>query len=63
MDLSVLKLLETARIDIKNQGEGNDVKVRVLSGEHCKILPAPWFSKEGTGYTLLAEDNSFSFLC
>ena len=59
MDLSVLKLLETARIDIKNQGEGNDVKVRVLSGEHCKILPAPRFSKEGTGYTLVTEDKNF----
>ena len=59
MDLSVLKLLETARIDIKNQGEGNDVKVRVLSGEHCKILSAPWFSKEGTGHTLVTEDKNF----
>ena len=59
MDLSILELLETARIDIKNQGEGNDVKIRVLSGEHCKVLPAPWFSKNGTGYTLVAEDKNF----
>ena len=40
VDLSILELLETVRIDIKNQGEGNDVKIRVLAGELCKVLPA-----------------------
>lgn len=59
MELSILELLETARIDIKNQGEGNDVKIRVLAGELCKVLPVPWFSKEGTGYTLVAGDKNF----
>ena len=47
VDLSILKLLETARIDIKNQGEGNDVKVRVLSGEHCKNPSCPLVFQRG----------------
>lgn len=49
--------LKKARIDIKNKGEGNDVKVRVLDGDKSRVVHASWLSKGGNGYMLVAEDK------
>ena len=46
-----------ARIDLKNRGEGNDIKVKVLDGKKCLIYNAPWFSKEGKGYVLESREK------
>ena len=57
MEPDVLKWLNLARIDIKNQGEGNDVKVTVVEGEDCNIWQAGWFSHGGTGYVMETSDR------
>lgn len=49
--------LKKARIDIKNKGEGNDVKVKVLKGDKSRVVHAAWLSKGGNGYMLVAEDQ------
>ena len=41
-----------ARIDIKNQGEGNDVKVKFAEKGRHNFYQAGWFSKGGAGYVL-----------
>ena len=46
------RLLEMARIDIKNRGDGNDVKVIVAEGGDCKITKPSWFAKCGVGYQI-----------
>lgn len=47
-----------ARIDIKNQGEGNDVNLNVLQGENCNVTqPQWWCSKDGIGYVLETCDK------
>ena len=51
---------DKARIDIKNQGENNDVKIIVVEGGTCRIDKAEWFSKNGEGYTLSTSDKHFS---
>lgn len=57
MEPDVLKWLELARIDIKNQGEGNDVKVSVVEGNGCNIWQAGWFSHGGAGYVMETSDQ------
>ncbi|WP_074697422.1 hypothetical protein [Selenomonas sp. KH1T6] len=57
MEPAILKWFEMARIDIKNQGEGNDVKVAVAVGTNCNITQPQWFSKNGTGYVLETSDR------
>ena len=57
MEPDVLKWLNLARIDIKNQGEGNDVKVTVVEGEDCNIWQAGWFSHGGAGYVMETSDQ------
>ena len=57
MKNEILKWLKMARIDIKNQGEGNDVKVKVLEGEHCDVTKPQWFYGEGCGYVLETIDK------
>ena len=57
MNADMLKWLEMARIDIKNQGEGNDVKVIVLKGDNCNVYQAGWFSKGGAGYVMETSDQ------
>ncbi len=52
-----LKWLKLARIDIKNQGEGNDVNVKVLEGDGCSIAAPQWFAGEGVGYVLETYDK------
>ncbi len=52
-----LKWLDLARIDIKNQGEGNDVKVNVVEGAGCNITNPGWFANEGVGYVLETYDK------
>ena len=47
-----LEWLGMARIDIKNHGKGNDVKIEVVAGETYSITQPHWFSKEGKGYVL-----------
>lgn len=59
MDSNLLKWLEMARIDIKNQGDGNDVKVTVVEGEGCNVTKPRWFSKDGIGYVLETSDRHF----
>ena len=49
--------IDIARIDIKNQGENNDVKIKVLEGSNCNVDKAGWFSNGGIGYTLVTEDK------
>lgn len=53
----LLEWLQTARIDIKNQGEGNDVKVKVLEGNRCDISDAPGETEIGAGYSLATKDK------
>lgn len=55
MDSSVLKWLDMARIDIKNQGTSNDVKV--TEGENCSVTQPRWFSKDGAGYVIETSDK------
>ena len=57
MDSMVFKWLDMTRIDVKNQGEGNDVNVKVVSGVHCNVTHPDWFSKGGTGYVLETDDK------
>ena len=57
MDKAVLEWLNLTRIDIKNQGEGNDVTVTVLDGENSKVTRPRWFSKEGIGYVVETSDQ------
>lgn len=57
MNSAMREWLDMARIDIKNQGEGNDVKISVVKGEHCHIRKAQWFSKGGDGYVLETYEN------
>ena len=57
MEPDVLKWLNLARIDIKNQGEGNDVKVTVVEGAGCNIWQAGWFSHGGVGYVMETSDQ------
>jgi len=57
MDYAAMKYLSTARIDIKNQGDGNDLKMTVLDGDRCSITHPAWFAKAGTGYMLMTEDQ------
>ncbi len=56
MDFS--KWLRLARVDIKNRGEGNDVKVSVDNGAKCRIYQAKWFSKVGAGYVLETTEQN-----
>ena len=57
MELKMQKWFRLARIDIKNQGEGNDVKVTVVEGKDCSIWQADWFSHGGVGYVLETSDR------
>lgn len=57
MTADMLKWLNMARVDIKNQGEGNDVKVAVAEGDNCNVYQAGWFSKGGAGYVLETADQ------
>ena len=57
METAISKWFDRARIDIKNQGEGNDVKVTVLEGRHCNIWQAGWFSESGAGYVMETSDR------
>lgn len=57
MKSDLLEWLDMARIDIKNQGEGNDVKVMVLEGEYCNVTKPKWFYGAGWGYVLEAHDK------
>lgn len=57
MESPMLEWLNVARIDIKNQGDGNDIKVSVLDGEHCNIRRPQWFSKGGAGYVVETYEN------
>ena len=52
MDDKCLKWLDMTRVDIKNQGGGNDVKLKVISEEQCNVIRPRWFSKNGIGYVL-----------
>ena len=49
--------LDMARIDIKNQGEGNDVNIAVVEGYRCNIYKADWFSHGGAGYVMETSDQ------
>lgn len=55
--MEALKWLNMARIDIKNQGEGNDVNVTVKNGADCNITKPGWFSKGGIGCVLETADK------
>lgn len=57
MEASMLKWLDLARIDIKNHGENNDVKVNVLEGARYDIKQAQWFSTAGNGYVMETYDK------
>ncbi len=57
MDSTKLEWLDMARIDIKNQGNGNNVNVTVLQGENCNVTQPQWFSKDGIGYVLETCDK------
>ncbi len=57
----MLKWLDLARIDIKNQGEGNDVKIVVVEGENCNVTRPQWFAKGGTGYVVETSDKHIVF--
>jgi hypothetical protein len=37
MDSAILEWLKIARVDIKNRGEGNDVKVKVLGSQKTNV--------------------------
>lgn len=52
-----LKWLDMARIDIKNQGDGNDVKVTVLVGKNCHITQPQWFAEGGIGCVVETADK------
>lgn len=57
MNSAMLKWFNMARIDIKNQGEGNTVDISVAMGKDCHIMKPQWFSKGGTGYIVEICDN------
>lgn len=57
MDEAMLKWLDLARIDIKNQSEGNDVKIAVVEGENCNVTRPQWFAKGGAGYVVETSDK------
>lgn len=49
--------LNWARIDIKNRGEGNDIKISLLEEKKCIIYNAPWFSEGGKGYVIETKEK------
>ncbi len=57
----MLKYLSKARIDIKNQGGDNNVKILVKGRGECKVTTPRWFSKDGTGYVLETEEKNLKF--
>lgn len=61
MNDDMLKWLNMTRIDIKNQGEGNDVKVTVAEGACCNIWQPDWFSKGGAGYVMETPAQHLTF--
>lgn len=56
-DLKRLVWLNMARLDFKNQGAGNDLKVSVVNGNHYKVTKPQWFSQGGAGYVLETSDK------
>lgn len=58
MDKNMLNWLDMARIDIKNQGDGNDVKFTVLKGVRYNLYQANWFSKGSKGYVFETYDKN-----
>ena len=52
-----LNCLQMARIDIKNQGNGNDVGISIVQGKINRMSKEPWFSKNGAGYVLETYDQ------
>ena len=57
VESDLLKWLDLARIDIKNMGEGNDVKIKIAEGKRCNLYQAQWFSHGGNGYVLETYDR------
>ncbi len=53
-----LKWLNTTRIDIKNKGMNNDVKIFVLKGIDFTVAKPQWFSGNGIGYTVESSDQN-----
>lgn len=58
VESKMLAWFDLARIDIKNQGEGNDVKIKVIEGKRNNLYQADWFSKGGAGYVLETYDRN-----
>ena len=57
MESNMLKWLDLARIDIKNMGQGNDVKIKIAEGERCNLYKPQWFSHGGNGYVMETYDR------
>lgn len=56
--LKVINTLKTARVDIKNRGESNNLEIIDSNGEH-KITTPKWFQEDGSiGYVV--ESNALS---